>query len=242
MKAAVISDIHSNYEALQVVIKDIKKRRIKKILCLGDIVGYAASPNECCEMVFSEADVIIAGNHDWAAVGKTDVANFNPIAAKAMAWTRANLSAKNAERLAGLPLTATVGTLTLVHATPHEPDQWRYIFSLEDYQSQFGHFATAVCLIGHSHIPGAAFQDPNNYTDLLHEYPFPLIKTRRYLVNVGSVGQPRDLDPRACYAIYDGNNNMIELVRLEYNIPLTEQKIIKAGLPEELAERLSVGK
>jgi len=242
MKAAIIGDIHSNLEALQAVIKDIKKRRIKSIFCLGDLVGYGADPNECIDLSFKESDIIIAGNHDWAAVGKTDVSYFNPIAAEAIRWTHKQLSTNNTERLKNLALTHNTNDLFLVHATPNKPQKWEYLFSLEEFVAEFGYFNKQICFIGHSHIPSAVFQDENGYSDFINENPFPIIKRRKYIVNIGSVGQPRDLDPRACYAIYDGNKNSIEIVRIEYNIPLAEQKIINAGLPEALAERLSAGR
>lgn len=242
MKAAVISDIHSNLEALQAVLKDIKKRRIKKILCLGDLVGYGANPNECVDLCLKESDLIIAGNHDWAAIGKTDIARFNPMAAEAIRWTKKHLTDSSAEKLKGLSLTEKLGDLFLAHASPNNPSEWNYLTSFADFQEAFGLFAGKICFIGHTHIPGAAFQDANSYTDFLRETPFPLIEKRRFIINVGSVGQPRDLDPRACYAIYDGNTNALEIIRIEYNIPLTEQKIIDAGLPEVLAQRLSLGK
>lgn len=242
MKAAIISDIHSNLEALQAVLKDIKKRRIKNIFCVGDLVGYGANPNECIELSIKESDAIIAGNHDWAAIGKTDISVFNPVAAEAIRWTQKNLAADNLKKLKNLPVTHKIGDILLVHGSPNNPEQWNYLFSLDDFCDQFNFFREQICFIGHSHIPSAVFQDANSYTDFLRENPFPLLKKRRFIINVGSVGQPRDLDPRACYAIYDGNNNSLDIVRIEYNIPLAEQKIINAGLPEILAERLSAGK
>jgi len=242
MKAAVISDIHSNLEALQAVLKDIKKRRIKKIFCLGDLIGYGANPNECIDLCLKESDLIIAGNHDWAAIGKTDVNRFNPMASEAIRWTKNKLTDASVAKLTGLPLTEKLGDLFLAHASPNKPAEWNYLTSFIDFQEAFDKFGEKICFIGHTHIPSAAFQDANSYTDLLRETPFPLIDKRRFIINVGSVGQPRDLDPRACYAIYDGNTNTLELVRIEYNIPLTEQKIMDAGLPEILAQRLSLGK
>ncbi len=242
MKAAIISDIHSNLEALQAVLKDIKKRRIKNIFCLGDIVGYGANPNECIELCSKESDAIIAGNHDWATINKTDVSNFNKIALAAVKWTKDNTKPENIKKLHELPLTSKVDDLLLVHATPDHPEEWHYLFTLEEFEREFSHFDEQLCFVGHSHIPSAAFQDANGYTDFLRDNPFPIIKNRKYIVNVGSVGQPRDLDPRASYVIYDGNKNSIDFIRIEYNIPLASQKIIDAGLPEILGERLLVGK
>ncbi len=242
MKAAIISDIHSNLEALQVVIKDIKKRRIKKTLCLGDLVGYGANPNECIEACINEAEVIVAGNHDWATIEKTDISVFNSVAADAIRWTRKKTNKVNIKRLKDLELIKKIDNVLLVHASPRSPAKWEYLFSLEEFEYEFSRFNEQVCFIGHSHIPIAVFQDANGYADFLRENPFPLLKNRRYIVNVGSVGQPRDLDPRASYAIYDGNNSSIEIIRLDYNIPLAQQKIMNNGLPKVLADRLLVGR
>jgi diadenosine tetraphosphatase ApaH/serine/threonine PP2A family protein phosphatase len=242
MKAAIISDIHSNLEALQAVMKDIKKRRIKNTFCLGDLVGYGANPNECIEICVKESKYITVGNHDWATLNKTNISVFNSVAAQAIRWTQKAIKKSNLNRLKRLPLTQTIDNIFLVHATPHNPAQWNYLFSLNEFEAEFSLFDTQVCFIGHSHIPSAVFQDANGYTDFLRENPFPLIQNRKYIVNAGSVGQSRDLDPRACYVIYDGNNNSIEIVRLDYNIPRAQQKIIEAGLPEILAERLLVGR
>ncbi|MCK4251938.1 metallophosphoesterase family protein [candidate division WOR-3 bacterium] len=242
MKAAIISDIHSNLEALQAVIKDIKKRRIKRILCLGDLVGYGANPDECIELCMRETKIIVAGNHDWAAIGKTDISVFNPVAAEAIRWTQKNISKKNFNRLNKLELIETVDSILLVHASPQKPEQWDYLFTLDEFKRQFEFFKTQVCFVGHSHIPSVVFQEANGYTDFLRDNPFPLIDNRKYIINIGSVGQPRDLDPRASYAIYDGNNKSIDIIRLDYNIPLAQQKIIDAGLPEVLADRLLAGR
>lgn len=242
MKAAIISDIHSNLEALQAVIKDIKKRRIKKTLCLGDLVGYGANPNECIELCGNEVDIIIAGNHDWAAIDKTDVALFNPIAAQAIAWTKKQLTRSNIAKLQKAKLTARIDDLLLVHASPRKPEQWHYLLTIEHFKKQFDFFDAPLCLIGHSHVPGAVFRDANGYFDNQRDNPFPIIVNRRFIINVGSVGQPRDLDPRACYAIYDGNNHSFEIIRLDYNIPLAQQKIYDSELPDILGDRLLVGR
>jgi predicted phosphodiesterase len=242
MKVAIISDIHSNLEALQTVIKDIKKRRIKRIFCLGDLVGYGANPNECIEICMREAKSMVAGNHDWAAIGKTDISVFNSVAAEAIRWTKKSISKNNFNKLSKLKLTETIKGILLVHASPQKPEQWDYLFALDEFKRQFEFFKSQVCFVGHSHIPSAVFQDANGYTDFLRDNLFPLIDNRKYIINIGSVGQPRDLDPRASYAIYDGNNKSIEIVRLNYNIPLAQQKIIDAGLPEVLAERLLAGR
>ncbi|MBE0432375.1 metallophosphoesterase family protein [candidate division WOR-3 bacterium] len=242
MKAAIISDVHANLEALLVVLKDIKKRRLKSIFCLGDMVGYGANPNECIDLCLKESKLTVAGNHDWAAIDKTDIASFNPVAAEAIKWTKEKLSSDGAKKLKGLELAQQVDNLLLVHATPLNPMKWGYLLSLEDFEKEFNHFDQKICFIGHSHVPVAVYQDDNGYCDLVRDNPFPIVAKRRYIVNVGSVGQPRDMDPRASYAIYDGNNNSIEIIRLDYNVPLAQQKILVEGLPEVLADRLLAGR
>ena len=189
-----------------------------------------------------ETKIIVAGNHDWAAIGKTDISVFNPVAAEAIRWTQKNISKKNFNRLNKLELIETVDSILLVHASPQKPEQWDYLFTLDEFKRQFEFFKTQICFVGHSHIPSVVFQEANGYTDFLRDNPFPLIDNRKYIINIGSVGQPRDLDPRASYAIYDGNNKSIDIIRLDYNIPLAQQKIIDAGLPEVLADRLLAGR
>jgi diadenosine tetraphosphatase ApaH/serine/threonine PP2A family protein phosphatase len=242
MKAAVISDIHSNLEALQAVIKDIKKRRIKRIFCLGDLVGYGANPNECIEICVTEAKKMVAGNHDWALLGKANIAAFNPVAAEAIEWTRNVVTKANLKKLGRLDLVKNIENIMLVHASPQNPEEWGYVFSLDEAKHQFEFFQNQVCFVGHTHVPSVVFQDANGYADYIRDNPFPLIENRRYIINTGSIGQPRDLDPRASYAIYDGNRKLVEIVRLDYNIPLAQQKIIDAGLPEVLADRLLAGR
>jgi len=241
MKAEIISDIHGNLEALQTVLQDIKKRRIKTTICLGDLVGYGANPNECVEICLANARVIIAGNHDWATIGKTDISVFNPVAAEAIRWTQKTLTKENFARLEELTLTENFNELFLVHSSPDRPEEWNYLFSLSEFEREFKFFNAQLCFVGHSHVPSAVFQDPNSYTDFLREDLFPIIKNRQYIINVGSVGQPRDLDPRASYVIYDGNKGAIEFVRLDYNVPLAQKKILDAHLPEILAQRLLLG-
>jgi predicted phosphodiesterase len=131
MKAAIISDIHSNLEALLVVLKDIKKRRLKSIFCLGDLVGYGANPNECIDLCIKESKLIVAGNHDWAAVDKTDVSTFNPVAAEAIKWTQEKINKDSVSKLKGLELTKKKDNLLLVHASPSTPEKWNYLFTLE---------------------------------------------------------------------------------------------------------------
>jgi diadenosine tetraphosphatase ApaH/serine/threonine PP2A family protein phosphatase len=241
MKLAIISDIHGNLEALQAVLDFLKGEGIYDVVCLGDIVGYGANPNDCIDLVKNITDQIIAGNHDWGAVGLTDTSCFNPVARAAIEWTADNLTDYSRKFLQQLPLTISRNDSLFVHGTPSFPEQWHYLFRSVDASREFQAFTQKVCFIGHSHTPlmfarnqrGMVFQV--NYSEQHIE------DDRRYIINVGSVGQPRDLDPSAALGIYDMRRKYFTLQRIPYNISATQEKILKAGLPPMLAERLEVG-
>ncbi|HIE05517.1 MAG TPA: metallophosphoesterase [bacterium (Candidatus Stahlbacteria)] len=235
MRIGIISDIHSNLEALNKVLAEIAKEGVEEVWCLGDVVGYGADPNECVDLVRDRCRVCIGGNHDWASIGKTDITYFNPVAKAAVLWTKDELTEANIRFLEQLDLEWKDDRFLLVHATPSAPDKWHYLFDRAEYQKEFDHFKETVCFIGHSHIPG--FVDDRLK---LHYPPLDLDPKSRYIINVGSVGQPRDGDPRASFAIVD--NNRIELRRVGYDVDKTREKILKAGLPVFLAERLMVGR
>lgn len=235
MTIGVVSDIHSNLEALNTVLTEIEKIGVDEIWCLGDVVGYGANPNECAEIIRERCGTCIAGNHDWASLGKTDITYFNPIAKAAIIWTRDELSEDNKNFLDQFELKAKKDDFLLVHSTPSAPEEWRYLFDRGEFEGEFGAFDEHVCLIGHSHIPVVIDQDLR-----LHPTSLDFDPEDRYIVNIGSVGQPRDGDPRASFAIID--DNRIEIKRIEYDIDQAKKKILKAGLPSFLAERLVVGR
>ncbi len=242
MKIALISDLHGNLEALNVVVNNIRKQSIKKIICLGDLVGYGANPNECIEIVSEVAEIVIAGNHDWAVLDKTDYSNFNPVAKAAIEWTKKNTKTKNLEYLNRLAISATTKSesFLLVHSTPKDPEKWHYLFDVRDFEFQLNYFEEKCCFIGHSHEP-LFFNFRGSTGELCAKNPLKLEKKCRYIINVGSIGQPRDYDPRAAYMIVDTNSETVELIRLPYDIPTAQKKIIEAGLPEFLALRLARG-
>ncbi len=242
MEIAIISDLHGNLEGLQAVVNDIKERKLKEVVCLGDLVGYGANPNECIEIVADLARIVIAGNHDWAVIDKTDYSNFNPVARIAIEWTKKNTKNKNLEYLNSLGLTATIkaNSLFFVHSTPHRPEEWNYLFDPIDFEEQFAYFKEKICFVGHSHEPVFASLKGSK-VEIENENPLKITNHFRYIINVGSVGQPRDLDPRASYAILDTKKSTVEIVRLQYDIALAQKKIIDAGLPEFLALRLARG-
>jgi diadenosine tetraphosphatase ApaH/serine/threonine PP2A family protein phosphatase len=239
MRYAILSDIHSNLEALEAVLEDISGRQIDELLCLGDLVGYGANPNECIERISSQVCHVVAGNHDSAVIGRTDVSVFNPRARRAVAWTAETIDPEHAGYLSRLPHTDRVEDILLVHATPSEPAAWNYLLSTQAARAEFETFSESICFIGHSHQPIFFSGDGaphSRRTDRLQCDP-----GRRYIINVGSIGQPRDGDPRSCYAVFDGENRTVELHRVAYDIKSAQRKILKAGLPPVLAARLSRG-
>jgi diadenosine tetraphosphatase ApaH/serine/threonine PP2A family protein phosphatase len=242
MKYAVLADIHSNLTALQKVLEDIDRRdEIEEIWCLGDIVGYGPDPHRCIEIIQNRCSVCVAGNHDWAAIGKIDTAYFNPEAAEAAEWTRRQLKMEDIRFLKSLPLTLEKGDFTLTHGSPRDPI-WEYILSAAEAKENLKYFQTPYCLIGHSHRPVWFKCDKScSGFDLLPEAKIKLGKNRS-IINPGSVGQPRDGDPRASYSIYNSDAGIITLYRVPYDIPATQQRMQDAGLPEWLVARLALGR
>jgi diadenosine tetraphosphatase ApaH/serine/threonine PP2A family protein phosphatase len=236
---ALVSDIHSNLEALEAVLADIAGQAVDEILCLGDLVGYGADPNECTRRIGDLTSHVVSGNHDSAVVGQTDISHFNPHARRAVAWTAEIIDPEQARYLSRRPFVDRIDDLLLVHATPSEPDAWNYLLTAPAARAEFGSFSESICFIGHSHQPIFFCSDGavhSGKTDRLTCDP-----GLRYIVNIGSVGQPRDGDPRSCYAIYDADRRVVQLRRVAYDIKSAQRKILKAGLPPVLAARLSRG-
>jgi len=240
MRLAIVSDIHANLEALDAVLADIDARQVDDVVCLGDFVGYGASPNECVERLRPRISGAVIGNHDAAAVGRLSLGDFNSDAATAARWTEGSLSAESRAYLEGLPYTIARGAALLVHASPLEPEAWHYVLSPTDAAEEFEAFVEPICFIGHSHFPGAFERagEEMRYSRLSEVATQP---GRRYIVNVPSVGQPRDSDPRAGYALWDDQRGIVQHVRLEYDVDGAMKRIRDAGLPPFLAERLRWG-
>ncbi|MCX5887058.1 MAG: metallophosphoesterase family protein [Proteobacteria bacterium] len=241
MKLAVISDIHGNLEALQAVLAFLNGEGIKEIICLGDIVGYGADPNECIDLIRETTDQIIAGNHDWGTIGLTDTSFFNPVAKAAIEWTADTVTEDSKKFLVRLPLTITRDDFLFVHGTPSSPEDWDYLFRAADALQEFKSFPQKACFIGHSHTPLMFARDQKGMVFQVNYTEQRLEDDRRYIINVGSVGQPRDMDPDAAVGIYDRERKYFILERIPYNIKTAQEKIIKAGLPAMLAERLGIG-
>lgn len=237
---AIFADIHGNLEALKKVLKELKNEKVEKYIFLGDIVGYGANPRECIDLIRKLEAIVIAGNHDWAAVEKFDINYFNPVAKEAILWTKKILTNDDKDYLASLKLTFEEDNFTAVHGSLDKPEYFRYIVDLYDAKSSLKLLKKDILFIGHSHVPFISSMKNLNM-ELLKEFSINLKTRQKYLVNVGSVGQPRDNNPKACYAIYDSKLNSIEIKRASYNIKKAQEKIINAGLPKTLAERLSFG-
>jgi predicted phosphodiesterase len=243
MRYAIIADIHANLAAFQSVLEDIRMNGgVDEIWCLGDIVGYGPDPRECLKMVEKHCTICISGNHDLAAIGKLDLSYFNPTAAEACRWTTAQLNPIDVRYLEDLPTEAEIGDFLLVHGSPSGPSL-EYIISASIAEKNFDYFNHKFCLVGHSHLP-AAFKREGNTCQSIHlTVGIGLVlHAHRTIVNPGSVGQPRDGDPRASYAIYDSEGMMLRLYRVEYNIGATQDKMMQAGLPVPLITRLEQGR
>ncbi|MBN1694174.1 metallophosphoesterase family protein [candidate division WOR-3 bacterium] len=239
---AVISDIHGNLEALLATLESIKsyKKNIDKIICLGDIVGYGADPNECIRITREVSDVILAGNHDFAVCEQTSIENFNYYAKAAVLWSRDALNKEEIDFLKGLPLKYQEKGTDYVHASLHRPESWRYLSGTFDTQIDFQIMEQKILFVGHTHVP-VIFENTEMEIKRINGPEFSLNSDKKYIINPGSVGQPRDRDPRASFSIFDLEKNFIETIRVEYDIKKAQRKILDAGLPEVLATRLSYG-
>lgn len=236
MAIAILSDIHGNLEALTVIFNYIEKKKIKEIYCLGDIVGYGPNPNECVDLVASKCTNSIIGNHDHAALGLTSIEYFNEFAKVSTRWTMNQLTNKSKDYLLSLDFKFSTEHFLLVHSSPADPKAWNYILTEYDAKKEFKHFEQPVCFIGHSHFP--VIFSKKGFT---RKSKVKLDVSNKYIINVGSTGQPRDGDSRACFCLYDRERRKIEYVRIEYDIKTTRDKIVKAGLPMFLADRLKKG-
>lgn len=240
MKYGIISDIHGNLEALNAVLDDAADKGVEKYLCLGDIVGYGANPKECIKKIISINAECVVGNHDHAVVGLTDTVYFNTNAKMAVTWTEQILSEKEKKFLADLPFVRKVDDITLVHSSLESPEMWRYVLNDVDAEKNLKRLENRICFIGHSHMP-CIFQEQYN-SRALFDFLNRITIKEKSIVNVGSVGQPRDGDPRASYVIYDSETMIVSFERVPYNIKAAQKKIIKAGLPKILAARLDMGR
>lgn len=238
----LFSDIHSNLEALEEFARIVKREKPDKVLCLGDIVGYAANPKECIEITQKISQSILAGNHDWATAGRFPLNYFNDYALKAVSWTQKKLGVQEKDFLKQLELLRSEDDFTMVHSRLDSPEDFGYIFTLRDALPTFRRMPGDICFIAHTHIPAVfSFDLKNQEFSFIQPEEFSLGKNKKFIINVGSIGQPRDGDKRACFCIYDNEKRRVKFFRFDYNIRETQTKIINEGLPLILAERLNRG-
>ena len=240
MRLAILSDIHSNLEAFEAILADARTRECTQFVCLGDVVGYNANPHECVERVREMDCPIVKGNHDEQASLIESSRDFNELAEHAIEWTRDNLTEEDKEWLRGMRFQRQVRDFTIVHATLDTPAQWGYVFNNLDAAASFTYQHTAVCFFGHTHVPMAFIRDEGIKRVRIEQLRIDM--TKKYFINTGSVGQPRDGDWRAAYCIYHVDKNVVEQRRVKYDLATAQKKIIKAGLPRLLAERLAIGR
>ena len=240
MRIALFGDIHANLEALQAVLEDASRQGCTDWVCLGDLVGYNANPRECLEKVREMGCPVVKGNHDEDAGGDHSLENMNPTAATALEWTREQLTPEQRLWLHKLRMVRQVEDFTVVHSTLDQPQAWHYVTNKFDAMSNFSYQFTNVCFHGHTHVPRVFVRATR-----VREVPADSIVLEsgmKYFINIGSVGQPRDGDSRACYVIFDFEAGRIAFRRVEYDLATTQGKILAAGLPSGLAARLAEGR
>jgi predicted phosphodiesterase len=266
MRCAILSDVHGNLDALEAVLADAQGGQgVDQLWCLGDLVGYGPQPNECVALLRERGALCVAGNHDWAATGKMDTADFNPEAMEAAQWTGGQLSGEHRDFLNGLPETLQVGEageFTLVHGSPREPI-WEYLTHISVARLNYDYFQTPYCLVGHTHVPlifqrPLADERPPQFRTIVPAQDAPLaLDAHRLIVNPGSVGQPRDGNPQAAYMLYEAEpasatrrpgstgppaaHATLTLRRVAYPVASVQEKMRAAGLPQRLIVRLTYG-
>jgi len=245
LRIAVISDIHANLPALEAVLAVIDKDPPDEIWCLGDVVGYGAQPNECASITAERADLCLAGNHDLAALDALDISSFSPAAAEAAVWTQGQLTGESRAFLEGLGASDETREVALYHASPRDPI-WEYVLWPEQAGACIAHQASRVAMVGHSHVALCFRADDDGDADATQGAQVAAgttldISEGRWLLNPGSVGQPRDGDPRAAWLTLDTEEWTADYARVEYPVQKAADAIIEAGLPEHLGRRLAVG-
>ncbi len=239
-KFAILGDIHGNWEALHAVLEDARREGVTRFVCVGDMVGYNADPERCLDTIMQMDCVTVRGNHDHYCAHDECLQSFHPLAANVMTWTRARLNDTQIAYLRDLPLSRSVSGFMLVHSTLDMPERWGYVFEELEAEAHFAYQSTALCFHGHTHVP-VVFEKTAQVRRLPAE-PIRIVAGRKYFINVGSVGQPRDGNPDASYAIYNSADREVVFRRIPYDVHTTQEKIRRAGLPERLAVRLGLGR
>ncbi|MBD3233103.1 MAG: hypothetical protein GF315_05210 [candidate division Zixibacteria bacterium] len=242
MRIGFFSDVHANLPALQAFLEDSKSENLDELYFLGDAVGYGPDPNECVELIVENAQKCLMGNHDYAALGLMETTCFNNFAEEAIEFTQKTLSPKNRQVMMDFELECFLKDFHLVHATPLKPNHWDYIMTLEDAEDNFPHVKRLVCLIGHSHFPVIVAKENGTMSEIVHDTSVRIEKENKYIINIGSIGQPRDKNPDSCYLIYDSDKREAKLKRVKYDIKATQKRMRDVGLPDYLIQRLEKGR
>ena len=240
MRFAILGDIHANIHALAAVLEDAEEHSCDQYVCMGDIVGYNAYPSECVEVIRDLDCPVVKGNHDEQVSMDVTQGGLNPLAQAAILWTQEQLNQDQLQWLKDLRMQRQVRDFSIVHATLDTPQKWGYITTQLDAAASFSYQHTNLCFIGHTHVPKAYIKEDVVRTEILDV--LPIEKKKKYLINVGSVGQPRDGDWRASYCIYDSDSSEVTLRRVDYDIQSAQNAILAAGLPQKLATRLASGR
>jgi diadenosine tetraphosphatase ApaH/serine/threonine PP2A family protein phosphatase len=243
MRIGIVSDIHSNAEALAEVTRALDGQRVDRVVCLGDVVGYGASPNECCAGVRRIAEVSLLGNHDAAVAGRMDYSFYYDAARHALDWTAERLDPSHLAWLQSAPYTHRIGDVGFSHGSPLRPEAYDYIFAREQAEEVLPHVAglPLVTFIGHSHLCKVFALAPGSEVHEVASRRFSLRDGYKYIVSVGSVGQPRDYDNRACFVVYDSEDRSVEYLRVPYDIEASAQRIFDADLALNFGRRLFLG-
>lgn len=241
MKYAILGDIHANLEAMEAVLNDADQQGVTHFACTGDVVGYNADPKACLKQIRSLGCKIVQGNHDYYAGCNESMELFTPLAQKSIYWTRKQLSLPDRKYLRTLPLIEDIENFTLVHSSLSGPQRWNYIFKQTAAEVHFQNQFNNVCFFGHTHVPLAFVQGEQAVEKGFYDV-LTIRQGFKYLINVGSVGQPRDRNPKSAYAIYDLDAQTVTMRRLEYDMPKAQKKIRAAGLPFRNALRLERGR
>ena len=243
MKIALISDIHGNFDALKAAAREIERQQVDRIYSLGDVIGYGAEPEACVSWVDSNCDGCLTGNHEMMLLNGMDHDQCTPEVCKSVEWTK-NIIGDHAKSIISLwPMALTISDMILVHASPHCPEMFNYIMGFFDSQKAFEVMKEEVCFFGHTHY-AAVIEENRSGNPKYHKNPFEisLEKGKRYLLNVGSIGQPRNNDPDAQWMIYDMDQRKCSFHKTFYPVKEAQKKIISAGLPLVFARRLTRGR
>ena len=242
MRFALISDIHSNLEALTAVFKDIEKNKVGTIHCLGDVIGYGCDPIACIDLVNQNCEIKLMGNHEYLLLGLTPTDKCNSAARASHQWTSKQITDHELELIEEYQIKSVYEGCLLVHASPLKPKEWNYIVNSQQAELAFDSMDENFCFFGHSHLPMIFVENKDKPPRHIVGHDFLMDSDYRYLVNTGSVGQPRDSDPRASYVIVDTDEWEVFFKRVEYDIKTAQSKMKKAAMPDPLVERLSVGR